>query len=616
MPPSTSSPNTADSDSLLQTWTLRHPDAALVGQFAKRLDLASPVASLLANRGHKETEATRIHIDASPMRLHDPMLMPDMLLACERLLTAVNGGETILVHGDYDVDGVTGTTILMRLFDLLGAKAEWHIPNRMTDGYSFGDHSIVKAQSCGATLVISVDNGTAAFETIHKLKQLGIDTIVTDHHEPPKPDPVYGALPCAVAIVNAKLPTSTYPFPELCGGAVAFKLAWAFAKHIEGSDRVSSRFKAFLEDCLSYVAIATLCDVVPLRDENRIFARSGLSALGRSQNPGLKALCKVAGLDDKPKLCAQDVTFGIGPRINASGRLGTAKSAVELLLAKDEAEATRLAQVLDEMNIERRAIEKVVLEEARIEAQKFTDKERYPILLLAGQSWHQGVVGIIAARLTEEFGRPAIVIGLDGEEGRGSARSIAGFSVLEAMHGAAKNFIRYGGHAAAAGCEIREDEVDAAREAVCDHTKRWLKENGLDEITAPPLVLDCELPLNVLSDGIMHQIDKLEPYGEANVEPLFLASDVRLDGPPRRVGADQSHLMVNLRQGAKVYKAIAFKMGARADELLPGTPIHIAYKPMWNTFRGRTKLEIQLLDFQVGKLSINEQEHQQSTEAP
>jgi single-stranded-DNA-specific exonuclease len=172
------------------------------------------------------------------------------------------------------------------------------------------------------------------------------------------------------------------------------------------------------------------------------------------------------------------------------------------------------------------------------------------------------------------------------------------------MHGAAKNFIRYGGHAAAAGCEIREDEVDSAREAVCAHTKKWLAKNGLAEIVAPPLVLDCELPLSVLSDGIMHQIDKLEPYGEANAEPLFLASDVRLDGPPRRVGADQSHLMVNLRQGAKVYKAIAFKMGARADELLPGTPIHIAYKPMWNTFRGRTQLEIQLLDFQVGELCL------------
>lgn len=604
MPPSTSPTNTADSGRLQQAWNLRQPDSALVGRLAKRLDLASPIASLLANRGHEDPESTRLHIDASPMRLHDPMLMPDMLVACERLKKAIDGGETILVHGDYDVDGVTGTTILMRLFDLLGANAHWHIPNRMTDGYSFGDHSVAKAQSCGATLVISVDNGTSAFETIHKLKELGIDTIVTDHHEPPKPDPVYGKLPCAVAIVNAKLPTSTYPFPELCGGAVAFKLAWAFAKHIEGTDRVSTRFKAFLEDCLSYVAIATLCDVVPLRDENRIFARSGLGALGRSQNPGLQALCKVASLDVKPRLGAQDVTFGIGPRINASGRLGSAKSAVELLLAKDATHAKRFAQVLDDMNIERRAIEKEVLEEARIESQKFADRDKYPILFIAGQGWHQGVVGIIAARLTEEFGRPAIVIGLDGDEGRGSARSIDGFSVLEAMHGAAKNFIRYGGHAAAAGCEIREDEVDSAREAVCAHTKKWLAKNGLAEIVAPPLVLDCELPLSVLSDGIMHQIDKLEPYGEANAEPLFLASDVRLDGPPRRVGADQSHLMVNLRQGAKVYKAIAFKMGARADELLPGTPIHIAYKPMWNTFRGRTQLEIQLLDFQVGELCL------------
>ncbi|MDG1500136.1 MAG: single-stranded-DNA-specific exonuclease RecJ [Planctomycetota bacterium] len=605
MPASTTSSNS--STNLTTTgplWSLRTPDSALVGRLAKRLDLASPIAALLVNRGHEEPANTRSHLEASPMGLHDPMLMPDMQKACERLQQAVEGGETILVHGDYDVDGVTGTTILMRLFDLLGAKAVWHIPNRMTDGYSFGDHSVKKAQDNGATLVISVDNGTSAFETIHKLKQLGIDTIVTDHHEPPKPSEEYGELPCAVAIVNAKLPTSTYPFPELCGGAVAFKLAWAFAKHTEGTERVSTRFKAFLEDALSYVAIATLCDVVPLRDENRIFARSGLAALGRSKNPGLAALAKVAGLDEKPKIGAQDVTFGIGPRINASGRLGSAKSAVELLLAKDEKEGKRLAAVLDEMNIERRAIEKDVLEEAREEAEKYRDKTKYPILFVAGQGWHQGVVGIIAARLTEEYGRPAIVIGLDGDEGRGSARSIAGFSVLEAMHGAAKQFMRYGGHAAAAGCEIREDQVEAARESVNAHTKAWLAERNLTEIIAPPLVLDTELPLSVLSDGIMHQVDRLEPFGEANAEPLFLASDVRLDGPPRRVGADQSHLMVNLRQGAKVYKAIAFKMGPRADELIPGTPIHIAYRPMWNTFRGRTKLEIQLLDFQVGDLRI------------
>ena len=572
---------------------------------AKRLDLAAPVAALLVNRGHSDPSATRTHLDASPMGLHDPMGLPNMPAACARLLKAVEGGETILVHGDYDVDGVTGTSLLMRLFDLIGAKAEWHIPNRMTDGYSFGDHSIQRAQAAGATLVISVDNGTSAFETIAGLKERGIDTIVTDHHEPPPPHPVFGVLPCAVAIVNPKLTSSTYPFNELCGGAVAFKLAWAFARTLSeasgeaAGDRVAPSFKAFLEDCLSYVAIATLCDVVPLRDENRIFARAGLSALGRSKNPGLAALARIAGIDEKPRLCAQDVTFAIGPRINASGRLGSAQRAVELLLSKDADQARRLAAELDELNAERKRIEAGVLVEARLAAARFEDKDEHPVLLVAGQGWHQGVVGIVAARLVEEFGRPAIVIGLDGLEGRGSARSIDSFSVLEAMHGAAGEFLRYGGHAAAAG------QVNAARAAIEVRTREMLATAGLDEIVAPPLTLDIDLPLAGLNEGIMHQIDRLEPFGQGNAEPIFLARNARLDGPPRRVGVDGAHLSLTLRDGARSFKGIAFRLGPRADELLPGTPIHVAYRPTWNTFRGRTNLELQVLDFQVANLNVH-----------
>ena len=587
-------------------WVLSPADPTATARLSKRLDLAPPVAALLHNRGHHDPAATRVHLDASPMGLHDPMDMPDMPAACERLLRAVDSGETILVHGDYDVDGVTGTAILMRLFQLVGARAEWHIPNRMTDGYSFGEHSITRAQAVGATLVISVDNGTSAFETIAALKERGIDTIVTDHHEPPPPHPTLGALPPAVAIVNPKLATSKYPFRELCGGAVAFKLAWAFARTLserEGeTGRVSPRFKAFLEDCLSYVAIATLCDVVPLEDENRIFARAGLTALARSENPGLHALACIAGIEEKPRLVAQDITFAIGPRINASGRLGSAQRAVELLLAQDATTARRLAAELDDLNHQRKRIEADVLEQARLEAQRFLDRYEHPILLIAGQGWHQGVVGIVAARLVEEFGRPAIVIGLDGLEGRGSARSVAGFSVLEALHGGAAHFLRYCGHGAAAGMEIRADAVDAARAAVVAHTKQLIGTAGL---TAPPIQLDTDLPLAQLTEGLMHQIDRLEPFGQGNAEPLFLARNARLDGVPRRVGQDGAHLSLRLRDGARAFKAIAFRLGPRADELRPGTPIHVAFRPVWNTFRGRTSLELQILDFQVDDLTLS-----------
>ena len=583
-------------------WVRRDLDPDLVARLGKRLDLCEPVAALLAGRGWSDPDATRRHLAASPMGLHDPGLLPDMAAACDRLTAAAEAGETVLVHGDYDVDGVTGTAILMRLFDLVGLRAAWHIPNRMTDGYSFGEHSLAKCREVGATLVISVDNGTSAFDTIAALKAAGVDTIVTDHHEPPPADPVHGALPDAVAIVNPKRADSAYPWRELCGGAVAFKLAWAFARRLEGGDagRVSGRLKAFLEDALSYVAIATLCDVVPLEDENRIFARAGLTSLCHSTNPGLAALARVAGLEGKPRLGAQDVTFSIGPRINASGRLGSAQRAVELLLAKDDTEAARLADELDELNEERKRIEAGVLELAREAAAPFADREAHPVLVVAGQGWHQGVVGIVAARLVEEFDRPAIVIGLDGAEGRGSARSVPGFDVLAAMHGAADHLSRYGGHAAAAGCEVAADAVDLARTAIEDRARELIAARG--GLDAPPLVVDTELPLSVLSENVMHQVDRLEPFGAGNDEPLFLARGARLDGPPRRVGADGAHLVLELRHGARVFKGIGFRMGDREDELRPGVPVHLAYRPMWNTFRGRTSLELRLVDFRVGDL--------------
>jgi len=236
-------------------------------------------------------------------------------------------------------------------------------------------------------------------------------------------------------------------------------------------------------------------------------------------------------------------------------------------------------------------------------ASLFADAEQHPVLLIAGQGWHQGVVGIVAARLVEEFGRPAIVVGLDGDEGRGSARSIPGFDVLAAMHGAAEHFERYGGHAAAAGCEVREDAIDAARAAVEERAHELIAAAG--GIAAPPLVIDTELPLSLLAEGVMHQVDRLEPFGAGNDEPLFLARDTRLDGPPRRVGADRSHLILELRHGPRVFKAIGFRMGEREDELRAGVPVHVAYRPMWNTFRGRTNLELRLVDFRVGDLDLS-----------
>jgi len=572
-----------------QTWELRHLDAEGVRSLARAVGVPPLIGRLLVARGHTDARATERHLQASPMGLHDPNLLPGMEAATERLARARRDGETVLVHGDYDVDGVTGTALLMRILKLLEIDAVWHIPNRLVHGYSFGDHSIERAKETNAKVVVSVDNGTSAHGVIGELLECGIDTIVTDHHEAPS-----GPLPEATAIVNPKLPDSTYPWRELCGGAVAFKLAWGLARKIRGKRQVSSEMKTFLEEATAYVSIATVCDVVPLLDENRIFARFGLKALEQSANPGLRALLRIADLNGR-RLTAEDVGFQIGPRINASGRLGSAEKALQLLLADDDATARRLAVDLDVLNKKRREIEREVLVAAREEAGEFADASEHPVLVLAHEGWHQGVVGIVAARLTEEFGRPAIVIGLDGDRGRGSARTVGDFHILEAMSAAAPHLERYGGHAQAAGLEIRTDKVDQARQAIVSKAREMLQAGGHPEST---LVIDADLAFEEMTVETMRHLDLLAPFGAGNEKPLFRSHEVYLAQPPRAVGADRNHLMLHLRRGDHVLKAMAFGMGSRERELSLGTPLNVVYTPRWNTFRGETNLEIEVVDFE------------------
>jgi single-stranded-DNA-specific exonuclease len=570
---------------------MRRQDPERIGELAREAGVPRIVASLLLARGIGGVRDAHEHLAPDLMKLHDPALLPGMSVAGPRIARSIRDRETILVHGDYDVDGITGTALLVRLLELLGAAVAWHVPDRFRDGYAFGPHSIERARAVGAKLVISVDNGTSSRETIGELLDLGIDTIVTDHHEPP-----HGELPPAVAIVNPKLADSTYPFRELCGGAVAFKLAWGLCQAVSESERVAPRLRDYLLDAMGYVAIATVCDVVPMRGENRILARFGLKALERTPTVGLAALLRAAGLAGR-KLVAEDVGFQIGPRLNAAGRLGSAATAVELLLARERSRADELAAELEEKNEQRKTIEKALYAEARREAERFADRERWPVMVLAGQGWHQGVVGIVAARMVEDYERPAIVIGLAGEEGRGSARSIAGFSVLEAMHGGAAHFSRYGGHEQAAGCELAAGAIDLVRDAVCARARELLAGKRWPE---REILIDDAIALGEVSRGLMEELDRLEPFGATNEKPVLLTTDVRLAEPPRVVGNDRTHLVLQVRSGADVLKAMAFGMAARLPELVMGRPLHLVHTPRWNTFRGETSLELLLHDFRTG----------------
>lgn len=577
----------------LARWRLRPIHGEQRDALMRAAGLPRTLATLLMARGWSDPSRARDHLDPKLNALHDPALLPGMKAATERIRRAIESGETILVHGDYDVDGVTGTALLMRLFELLRAKAVWHIPNRFTDGYSFGQHSVLRAKAVGARLVISVDNGTSAAETIAALAREGIDVIVTDHHEPPAD----GSLPDAVAIINPKLAQSSYPFRELCGGAVAFKLAWGLAQEMSGAQRVRADLRDFLVDAMSYVAIATVCDVVPLVDENRILARYGLRALEATHNHGLRALLKVADLNAR-RLDAEDVAFKIGPRINASGRLGSAARAVELLLAPDESSARRAALELDLCNEERRRLEAQLLPQVLEAAQAYADPDEHPMLVLAGQGWHQGIVGILAARVAERFQRPAILIGLDGHQGRGSARTVEGFHLLDAIEAGRDHVLRAGGHGQAAGLEIEAQRVDAFRLAVNQRARAMRAQNPPVQRT---LWIDHELPFMEVNEELMRQLERLRPFGQHNERPAFLSRGLRLAEEPRTMGADKSHLGLQLRSGAQVLRAMAFRMGARASELKPGTDIHAVYTPKWNHFRGETKLELELLDFRCGQ---------------
>ncbi|HVS09858.1 MAG TPA: single-stranded-DNA-specific exonuclease RecJ [Planctomycetota bacterium] len=570
-------------------WRLRPADPQVVRSLARRNALPELVARLLACRGHVEPERAAEHLAASLNALHEPALLPGMAEATARLARAIQGRERILVHGDYDVDGVTGTVLLMRLFALLGARADWHIPSRLVDGYSFGRHSIERARACEASVVVSVDNGTSAGETIAELAAMGVDTVVTDHHEPPD-----GPLPAAAAIVNPKLAGSSYPFRELCGSGVAFKLAWGLCQEVSGARRVREDLRLYLHDAMAYVALATVCDVVPLIGENRVLARRGLAALETSSSAGLRALLEVAGLGAQP-LCAEDVGFKLGPRLNAAGRLGSAALAVELLLARDPAEARRLALELDKLNVERRRIEAELCEQVFLQAER---RAADPVLVLAGEGWHAGVVGIVAARVAQRFRRPALVIGLDGATGRGSARSIDGFDVLEAMRGGERHMLRFGGHAQAAGCEVRADEVDRLREAICERARALAP--AVDD-GERALWIDGELELARMGEDLMRAIDRLEPFGAQNEKPVLVSSDLRLAEAARVIGQDGSHLALVVRQGERALRGVAFGMGARAAELAMGAPLHVAYTPRWNHFRGERRLELLVHDFRVGE---------------
>src|SRR6478672_219933 len=499
-------------------WLLPEPpDPAVVRSLCDELLLPEPICRLLAARGHAPAETAKRYLRPRLDQLLPPEQMLDLSRAVERLVHAVRHGETILVHGDYDVDGMSSTALMTRALRAVGGKVVPFIPQRLVDGYDLGDAGVRAARAAGATVVVTCDCGTSAVTPVATLQSEGIDVIISDHHLPG------GDLPNAFAVLNPKRPGCESEDKDLAAVGVAFKLAMAVTRALGGNENT-------VFGMLDLVALATIADIAPLRGENRVFARYGLKMLAETRNLGLRALIRAAGLDGKP-LTAGRVGYILAPRLNAVGRLGHAIRGVELLTATSEHQANSIARELEELNARRQELDRRVLEEAAARVRRLDLDQTYGIVL-AGAGWHPGVIGIVASRLVEEFGRPTVLIGLEGEEGKGSGRSISRFD-LHAGIGICRHLLkRFGGHRSAAGLTIARDRVDDFARCFNEGARASLTADDL----IPELRVDLEVELSDLTPGFETLLKHLEPCGVGNPSPMLVTRGVHLAAPPRVVG--------------------------------------------------------------------------------
>jgi single-stranded-DNA-specific exonuclease len=578
-------------------------DPTAVERLAGSLGAPHVVAQLLLNRGLAAPESARRFLDAPLNGLHAPDLLPGVPAAADRILAAVNAGRRVTVYGDYDVDGITGTAILLQCLRLLGAHADFYVPRRLEEGYGLNRDALRQIAADGSSLVVTVDCGIASVAEADEARRLGLELVVTDHHE------FKEVLPEAAALVHPRLPGGEYPFGGLSGSAVAFKLAWALAQRASGGEKVLPHFRNFLLDAVALASLGVVADVVPLHDENRILVRHGLNRLRREPPLGLQALCEAAGLPAGAELRAADVGFKLAPRMNAAGRLGCARLVVDLLTTTRREQAVDLARYLEDQNAKRQTLERRMVAEAR-ELVDAEGRQDDPALVLASLDWHGGILGIVAGRLAELYGRPTLMIALQptrattapvdaahARVGVGSGRSIPGYPLNEALAACADLLLSHGGHRAAAGFRVLPDQIDAFRERVCAHAAAHFP----DGRPTPYLELDAEAPLSVLTPGLLRDLDRLEPYGAENRRPLFLAGDLQVVGEPRKVGGGERHLSFRVKQGATALKAIAFGMADRVEELLSaGGACCLAFTPKVNEWQGRRSVDLEVADFQPG----------------
>ena len=553
-------------------WEFYDTDEELVQKLSQELKVSSILITILMNRKITDPEKIRIFLNPTRKDFYNPFLLNDMEIAVERILKAIEQKEKVLIYGDYDADGITSITVLKKFLEERGLTADYYIPNRLEEGYGLNKNAIEKIAKQKYSLMITVDCGISAIEEIKLANNLGIETIITDHHE------TVETLPEAMAVVDPKRKDNTYPFRDLAGVGVVYKLIQALSIRLDLDE------KEFLK-YLDIVCIGTISDIVPLVDENRVIAKLGLKLIERTKNKGLKKLidsCNYTSID------ANMISFGVAPRINACGRMGFQEEAIRLFLSNDEDEVTQITKKLNEYNKERQDTEKKIFEEAisKIQEEKMQENS---CIILGGENWHHGVIGIVSSKITDMYFKPSLLICFEGDMGKGSGRSIPGFDLHHALMETGNYLERFGGHSMAVGLSVKKEKFEEFKKKF----EELAKESNIQDIL-PILYIDEEITIKEMTLELMQELKQLEPFGEKNKEPLFMLRNVKIDSI--RTLSEGKHMKLTLKEGIYLIECIGFNLGHLAEDYRIGDKVDVVGNLAENHYQNLTKVQMILQD--------------------
>ena len=557
---------------MYKKWVYNNVDENEVTKIKEKYQISELLATILVGRNIVEDSKIKVFLEPTRKDFYDPFLLPDMEKAVERLIKAIDNNEKLMIYGDYDVDGITSISVLKKFLEDRGLKVGTHIPNRLDEGYGLNKDAINTIYEDGYKLMITVDCGISGIEEVEYANSLGIETIITDHHEP------LDNLPNALAVIDPKIKNSKYPFNQLAGVGVVFKVIQAIGIKLNLDEKEYLKF-------LDLVCIGTISDIVPLVDENRVIAKLGLKLVQVTKNYGLKALLESSGYKE---INSNTVSFGIAPRINACGRMGFEKEALKLFLTENMAEAKEITDRLNKYNKERQDIEKRIFNEAIEIIEKEKDEEKKAIVI-GSENWHHGVIGIVSSKITDMYFKPSILISFEGDEGKGSGRSIAGFDLHDALCRSSEYLEKYGGHEMAVGLSLKKSQFNKFKQKFEEITE----ESHIDELV-PVIHIDKQITLKDIKCDIVDELNKLEPFGEANKVPIFLYKNLKVDSI--RALSEGKHLKLTLKDSGTIINAIGFNMGNLVDEYLIGDKIDILGVLEVNTFNGKTTVQINVKD--------------------